>query len=295
MHKQLDARTIMAIAIAILLWSSAFAGIRAVLNDFSPGSIALLRFIIASIVMLLIVFLKKMSLPASKDVPFFIMLGFIGITVYHVAQNYGQITVTAGSASLIVASVPIFTALLAKVFLKEGLSGKGWMGIFISFFGIAIISLGEGEGYALDIGALLLTLSAICVSFFFVFQKYLHNKYSPLQITAYSIWAGTILLLVFLPELLGEIAGATKGNIFTLIYMGIFPGAVAYLVWNYALSRAPASILTSALNISPIPTIIIAWIWLEEIPTMLAIIGGVVAIIGVLVVNRYGMKSLKER
>jgi len=284
----------MAIVIAIILWASAFAGIRAVLDDFSPGPIALFRFIVASLVMLLIALSKKMALPDRKDLPFFLVLGFIGITIYHLAQNYGQITVTAGSASLIIASVPVFTALLAKVFLKERLSGKGWFGIFVSITGIAIISWGEGEEYTIDAGALLIILAAISVSLFFVFQKYLHDRYSPLQITTYSIWVGTLFLLVFLPGPIGEMSDTSVGNITTMVYLGIFPGALAYLAWNYALSKAPASILTSVINISPVPAIIIAWIWLGEIPTALAIIGGVVAIAGVLIVNRYGMARRKN-
>lgn len=294
MHKELGIRTIMAIAIAIIFWSSAFAGIRATLDDFSPGSLALFRFGVASLVLLLIALLRRMPLPDRKDVPFFLALGFIGITVYHVAQNYGQITVTAGSASLIIASVPIFTALLAKIFLKERLSGRGWLGIFISLAGIALISWGESEEYSVDVGALLMILAAISVSIFFVFQKYLHDRYSPLQITTYSIWAGTLFLLVFLPGLPGEITDAAAGNIIAMVYLGVFPGALAYLAWNYALSKAPASVLTSVLNISPVPAIIIAWIWLDEIPTALAIIGGAVAIAGVLVVNRYGMAGTKS-
>jgi drug/metabolite transporter (DMT)-like permease len=222
------------------------------------------------------------------------VLGFFGITVHHVALNYVEITVTAGSASLLIASVPIFTALLAKVFLKERLSNRGWLGIFISFAGIALISLGEGENFAIDIGALTIILAAVSVSFFFVFQKYLHGRYRPLQITTYSIWAGTLLLMVFLPGLLREITSASVGNVFTVIYLGIFPAALAFLVWNYALSKVPASMLVSMLYISPVSAIIIGWIWLAEIPTMLAIIGGITAITGVLVVNRYGVTKTKS-
>lgn len=294
MRKKLDTRTVMAIAIAILFWASSFASVGAALDEFSPGSIAVFRFGVASLVLLLIALLRKISLPDRKDVPFFLVLGFFGITVYHLAQNYGQTTVTAGSASLIIASVPIFTALLAKAFLKERLSGRGWLGIFISLAGIAIISWGEGDEYAIDAGALLMILAAVSVSLFFVFQKYLHDRYSPLQITTYSIWSGTLYLLVFLPGLLAEINDATVGNIINMVYLGVFPGALAYLAWNYALSKTPASILTSVLNISPVPAIIIAWIWLNEIPTALAIIGGTVAIAGVLVVNRYGMTGTKS-
>ncbi|MBG7617376.1 MAG: EamA family transporter [Chloroflexi bacterium] len=294
MHKELGIRTIMALGIAIIFWASAFSGIRAALEDFSPGPMALFRFGVASLVLLAIVLLRGMPLLAKKDVPFFLVLGFLGISVYHVALNYGEITVTAGSASLLIGSAPIFTVILAKIFLKEKLSLRGWVGIIVSFGGIALISLGEGEGYAIDAGALLILLAAICVSIFFVFQKFLHNRYSPFQITTYSIWAGTMFLLVFLPGLIDEMANASSANILTVVYLGVFPAALAYMVWNYALSKVPASILASVLNITPVLAIFIGWVWLDEVPTMLAIVGGVAAITGVVIVNRYGMRRAKE-
>ena len=294
MHKELGIRTIMALGIAIIFWASAFSGIRAALEDFSPGPMALFRFGVASLVLLAIVLLRGMPLLAKKDVPFFLVLGFLGISVYHVALNYGEITVTAGSASLLIGSAPIFTVILAKIFLKEKLSLRGWVGIIVSFGGIALISLGEGEGYAIDAGALLILLAAICVSIFFVFQKFLHNRYSPFQITTYSIWAGTMFLLIFLPGLIDEMANASSANILTVVYLGVFPAALAYMVWNYALSKVPASILASVLNITPVLAIFIGWVWLDEVPTMLAIVGGVAAITGVVIVNRYGMRRAKE-
>ena len=222
MHKELGTRTIMALGIAIIFWASAFAGIRAALEDFSPGPMALFRFGVASLVLLAIVLLRGMPLLAKKDVPFILVLGFLGISVYHVALNYGEITITAGSASLLIGSAPIFTVLLAKIFLKEKLSLRGWVGIIVSFGGIALISLGEGEGYTIDAGALLILLAAICVSIFFVFQKFLHNRYSPFQITTYSIWAGTMFLLIFLPGLIDEMANASSANILTVVYLGVF-------------------------------------------------------------------------
>jgi drug/metabolite transporter (DMT)-like permease len=101
-------------------------------------------------------------------------------------------------------------------------------------------------------------------------------------------------LLGYSETLLVELIEATTENICTIIYMGIFPGALAYLMWNYALSKVPASILTSILNISPVPTIIIAWIWLDELPTALAIMGGVIAIVGIVIVNRYGYGGVRD-
>lgn len=277
-----------AIIVALLLWASAFAGIRAGLVDYGPGEVALLRFGTASLVLVLLATFTRMRLPDRRDLPVIALAGFLGITVYHVALNYGERTVESGAAALIISASPIFTAMLSSRFLGERVTRWGWIGIVISFAGVAMIAFGEGAGGQLNPDALLILIAAVATSLFFVVSKPPLRRYSGLEFTSYAIWAGTIPLLIFAPTLAEQFSQAQPSSTLAVIYMGIFPGAIAYVLWSHALSRMPASSLTAFLYAQPVNAAFIAWIWLGEIPAMLTVIGGTIAICGVILVNTKG-------
>ncbi|MDY0087460.1 MAG: DMT family transporter [Coriobacteriia bacterium] len=283
-----DPTTLLAITIALLLWASAFAGIRAGLQSFGPGQVALLRFTTASGAFAVWALLTRMRLPDARDLPRIALAGFLGITVYHVALNFGEVTVSAGAASLIISASPIITALLSVIFLGERLSAWGWGGIVISFAGVALISLGEGGGLTFAPGAALVAVAAISTSAYFIVSKPLLRRYSALEFTSYAIWAGTVPMLVFAPGLIEQMPSAAPSSIWAVIYMGVFPGAVAYALWSHALARMPASSLSTFLYFQPVNAIVIAWLWLGEVPAPLALVGGVISLAGVVAVNARG-------
>ncbi len=284
----LEQRTLIALGVTVVLWASAFAGIRAALPEYPPGELALLRFLVASGALVVYAVATRMPPPRAADVPAIVGLGLLGVTGYHLLLNFGEVTVTAGAASLLISSVPIFTALLAMIFLRERLSVWGWLGILVSFSGVAVVALGEGEGMTFDPRAVLVLFAALCGANYFVLQKPLLRKYGALRLTTYGIWAGTIPFLVFLPGTIHSVSGASIGATIAVVYLGIFPAAIAYLTWNYALSRAPASLIASFLYLPPVLAILIAWVWVGELPTVLTVVGGFVAVVGVAIVNTRG-------
>lgn len=282
-----DSRTLAALLVTITFWASAFAGIRAGLEAYSPGPLALLRFLVASSVLLPYAIIGGVRPPDRKDLRFIFVSGFLGVALCHVSLNYGEVTVTAGSASFLIGTVPIFATLLAALILKEPLGIRKTIGIIVSFSGAMLITLGEGQRLKLsfDFGTALILTSAIALSIFFVLQKPYLLKYTAVEFMCYTMWSGTLFLLVFLPNLIAEYRAAPLSSTLAVVYLGIFPSVVSYGAWTYALSRAPVSHVTSFMYITPVLACLIAWAWLGEIPSVLSFVGGGVALGGVVMVN----------
>ena len=287
MGRELDARLLAAVVAAVVFGASAYAAIGAALASYSPGPLALLRMLVASAVLAAYAAVSGMRLPEARDLPAAVLAGLFAFAVYNVALNHGQLTASAGAASLIVASIPIFTALLAAAFLQERLDALGWSGVAVGFLGLAVITVGEGGGFRVNAGALLVLLAAVSASVYFAFQKPYLRKYGSLAFTAYAIWAGALLLLPFFPSLIGEVRSAPPRATLAVVYLGVFSTVVAYVTAGYVFSRLPASRAVTLEYLFPPVAIVIAYLWLGEIPTTLSMVGGAVALAGVVLVNRH--------
>jgi drug/metabolite transporter (DMT)-like permease len=275
-------------------WSSGFAAIRASLfGGYSAGSLMLFRFLIASLVFLLYALYARnhFRLPRKKDMLRIFILGVVGITFYHYGVTFGQQTVNAGTASMIVGAGPIATTLIAVVILKEKMELFGWIGMFVGLIGVILITIGStGAVFAVSKGLLLVFFAMVSTSVFFVYQKPLFQHYHPIELTAYFTWAGTIPMLYFLPGLFGTIQHATLEANLAAIYVGVIPAAVCYATWATALSLGNVTTVSSMLYLEAPFAILIAWIWLQELPSILSMVGGFIAISSVAIVNIIGRK-----
>lgn len=288
MRAKLAPSVLAALAATVLLWASAYAGIRVGLAEYGPGQVALFRLLAASVVLALYALVIRMRLPEARDLPAVLLLGFLAFTVYHAALNFGERTVGAGAAGVLIATAPVITALLAAGFLGEKIKPLGQFGMGLSFGGAALISVDEGRGISLDPGAFLILLSAVCVSVYFVFQKPYLGKYGALAFTTYTIWAGTLFALIYLPGLVAQAGAASAGVTLTMVYLGVFPTAIAYVTYAYAFSRMDASLAASFLYLVPVLAYLIAWGWIGETPSLMSVVGGVIVLAGVFLVNRRG-------
>jgi drug/metabolite transporter (DMT)-like permease len=287
-------RTLAAVLFTVITWASAFPAIRAVLvtyhRAYSPGPLALLRFLIASAVLAILAPFARVGLPRLRDVPGLALLGACGVAIYHLLLNYGALTVPAGPTALLVNTAPIFTALLAMLFLGERLAPWGWVGIVVSFTGAAVIAGTKKGGLAVEPGALMILLAAVIVAVYFVGQKPYLRRYGAMAVTTYALWSGTLLLGGFTPTLWRELHAAPLHATMAVVYLGVFPAALAYATWSYALANMPASVAGSFMYISPPTAFLIAWVWLGERPGIGAVVGGTLAIAGVVIVNTWGKR-----
>lgn len=296
----MNKKVFMLAMITILGWASGFAGISASLQGgFSPGSLILMRLLVASLLFLIYALSPRthIKIPQKEDILQIFLLGIIGIAFYHSGVTYGQQFITAGTASMIVGSAPIFTTLIAVLILKERMKWYGWVGLFIGFIGVSLITIGAGGiSFNLSKGLLPVFLATISMSFFFVYQKKLFRKYHPIELTAYFTWAATIPMLVFSPSLLSDLQVTTTEANLAAIYVGAVPAALCYATWALATSMGNISTISSLLYLEAPFAIIIAWIWLNELPSVLSMIGGFIAISSVAIVNWIGhrKRSLKE-
>ena len=281
-------RAALAGAVAIVVWASAYPAIRVGLRAYPPGELAALRYLVASAVFTVFFAFRRQVLPRGRDLVLVILAGAIGISAYNLLLNTGELTASAGAASIIINCMPVFAALLSVLFLGERLAPVGWFGIAISFGGIAVIALGTSQGMRFGWGGLFILLAALCGALLWLIQKPLLARYSSTAITACIMWSGALLLSPYMPAALRIAAHGPRDATFAAIYLGLFPAAVGYLMWALVLSRLTLSQTASMLYLIPVVAVAISYFWIGEVPTPSSIWGGGLAIAGVVLLMQYG-------
>lgn len=296
MQHKISLKTALAIITTATLWASAFVFIRLGLQGYHPGSLALFRYLIASVGMLpLYIFSPRRSAIAVKDIIPILITGLLGIGVYNLALNYGEVSVTSGISCFIVSLIPVGVMVLAVIFLKEKVSLQGWIGMAICIVGIILIAVAHTSGEeTVDKGVMFLLIAALCGAGYSVLSRSLAVKYRPIELTSFIMWGGTLVMLYYFPQLKSDLATAPLSATLGAIYLGIFPSIVGYAAWTYVLRQIPASKASSYLFAMPLIATLLGWLLLGEIPEFLALMGGLVALTGAIVANR-GKKRLNAK
>ena len=273
-----------ALMTTIVLWASAFAGIRVAVRAFSPEHLSILRLAVASAVLGAIAAGRGgVRVPARADVPRLALVAFAGMTAYQLLLNAGEVSVPAGTASLLVNVSPLIAAGLAVTLLGERLPARARAGIAIGFGGAVLVGLSRDGGVGFDARALLVLGAAVAQATFFVAQKGLldRSRLDALDVTAWAMWLGTAMLLPFAPGLPHAVASAPAGALAAVLYLGVGASALGFVSWAYASARVPVSFAASTLYAVPVVAALAAWLWLGETPAPLAVAGGAVASAGV--------------
>ena len=288
-------RIALALFCTVFFWASAFVGIRIGLSSYSPGSLALFRFLVASLCMLLIsYFMPHRKKVCWSDRLQLILLGFAAIGVYNICLNYGEMSVSAGVASFVIGLIPIFTLLLSILYLHERPGVVVYLGVIISLIGLALMAIAESTDVSINRGLLFILVAAWMGAIYTVLQKRFLTQYDPVTVTAWVIWGGTLLLMFFAPVLWQEIRVAKGISTISAVYMGIFPGALAYVAWSYVLSYFPASRAAMFLYILPVVSTLMGFILLDEQPAILSLTGGLLALAGAVCATCSGRLPAKK-
>ncbi|QAU24473.1 DMT family transporter [Dyella sp. M7H15-1] len=283
--EHLDGRALIYIGIALITWSSAYAAIAYALASFTPGEVALARLAIGSLCFALLVWVKRVPLPQRSDWLQLTVLGVLGLTVYHLCLNYAETRIASGTASIIISLVPAATATLSAWWIGEHLSPRRMLGLGVALLGVVLVVLASGKQVTFQPMVGLVLISVIASAIFFVGQKSLFARNNVIGVTAFGFFAGTLGTVPFGLGLPHALMLAPWSHSAALLWLGIAPSFVGYLTWNAALRRAPASQVSSFIYFSPPIAVFIGWVWLNEQPGWLTLVGGVITVGGVVLAN----------
>ncbi|KAB8122466.1 DMT family transporter [Komagataeibacter medellinensis] len=278
----------LAVAVAILSWASAYPVVRIALRDMPPVPLAAVRYALAALVALAWLVARRTPPPALRDVPLLVACAGIGISLYNILFNMGEVTVPAGAASLLIASAPLMTALIAMPVLGERLTGWGWLGSLFSFAGVGLIVGGQAGGMAFGAGAMLVLGAALCSAIYIILLRQLLRRYDGLTCMAYILIIGAVLLLPWLRQACAVLRHAPWSCVGAVAELGVFPAAIGYGAWTFVIKEMGAARGSALLYTLPPVTMVLAFMLTGEVPGLRTLAGGLIVMAGVLVINTWG-------
>ncbi|TMQ94573.1 DMT family transporter [Actinomadura soli] len=282
-----DRLAVAAATVTVVLWASAFVAIRSAGDDYSPGALALGRLLSGTVVLGALWLVRREGLPPKAAWPGIVTAGVLWFGAYMVALNWGEQLVDAGTAALVVNIGPILIALLGGWLLKEGLPPRLLAGMAVSFGGAAVVGLSmSGEGRSSVGGVLLCLVAAVTYAAGVVSQKPALRHASALQFTTFACAIGTLACLPFSGRLVSEAADAPAGATLNMVYLGVFPTAIAFTTWGYALARTSAGKMGATTYAAPALVVFMSWLFLGEVPGLITLAGGLLCLTGVAVARR---------
>ncbi|MEN8672099.1 DMT family transporter [Nocardioides sp.] len=281
-----------AVATTLLLWASAFVAIRHLGEDFSAGPLSLGRLLVGAVALAAFALPRGLPRPSARQWRSIVLIGVLWYGVYMVALNEGEQRVDAGTAAMLIQVSPVLIAVLAAVFLSERFTLQLVVGLALAFSGVALIALSsspDGDRDLLGVGLCVLAAAAYAVSL--IVQKPLVATMSALHVTWLACTVGAVACLPFAGSLVSELRDAPASSAWWLVYLGIFPTAIAFTTYGYALQHMTASSLGVTTYLVPPITVVMSLVLLDEVPPALAYPGGVLALVGVWVARRTSRKS----
>jgi drug/metabolite transporter (DMT)-like permease len=283
----LPALPLLAALVTVCLWASAFIGIRAAGKEVGPGGLSLARLVVGALALGALVALRGERLPARRDLGGIVACGVLWFGIYNVALNAAERRVDAGTAAMLVNVGPVLIALLAGVLLREGFPRTLLAGCAVALCGTTLIGLATSQ-HSVDAGwgTVLCLVAAVTYAGGVVAQKPVLGRASALSVTWLACCVGALVCLPFAPAAVRDLGDASTGTLIWIAYLGLFPTAVAFTTWAYALSSTSAGRMGSTTYLVPPLAILMGWIAFGESPVALAFAGGALCIAGAVLARR---------
>jgi len=276
-----DGRTLLAVGTTVLAWASAFVAIRGVGDELSPGALALGRLLVGTAVLGVLLAGRGWVRPTRQEWALLAVCGVGWFGVYNVALNAAERHLDAGTTAMLVNIGPILIAVFAGLLLGEGFPRRLLAGIAVAFAGVLLIGAATRGSGADLLGVVLCVVAAVTYAGGVVAQKPLLRRLPGLQVTFTGAAIGAVCCLPWVGVLVGDLGRASVGSIAGMVYLGVVPTALAFSTWAYALGRMDAGRLGVTTYLVPPLVIVMGWVLLDEVPPVLAVVGGVVCLVGV--------------
>lgn len=277
---------VVAVAFTVVAWASAFIAIRSAGRAFAPGPLTLIRLGVAALILGGVCAARRERLPVRTELGGMLVCGIAWFGVYNLALAAGERRVDAGTAAMLVYIAPVIIALLAGRLLGEGFPPRLLAGCTVSLLGVGLIAAATSDGPRLGTGVLLCVAAAVLYAVGVIAQKPVLATRSSLSVTFAGCVIGLAVCLPFIPQLVRELGSASGGAIAWAVYLGTVPTALAFTTWAYALSRVSAGRMASSSYLVPAIAVMMGWAVLGEAPAGLALVGGLVVLVGVAMAQR---------
>lgn len=278
-------RALMSGLVVVLVWASAFPAIQVAAPAMGAIGLSFARLLVATVALVMLAAIARARLPRMRDLGWVVSCGFFGMTAYQLLLNWGELYVPAGTASIIVAAAPLVSVAVARVWFRERVTATTIIGSGIALAGVVFVCVAR-TGISLSASVFIVVGAMVVQGIYHPLQRPLLKRYTGLEVACYAMVSGTVMTLPLVPFDLHGLLGAGAGAWLAAIYLGVAPSAIGFVLWAYAVARMPVAASTSLLYLVPPVAVLIAWIWLGELPVLAEMLGGVVVLAGVVIVSQ---------
>ena len=278
---------------AVILWGVSFVATKAALREVSPVTLIFTRFALGVAVLFLILKLRRESLIPPRDAwPMLAVMGFVGIFVHQMIQVHGLTLTTAVRTGWLIGLTPIWSAVLATVFLGESFGPRKILGLLLGTVGaLLVITRGELSSDVLALpatrGDLLILASTVNWAIYTIMGQKTLKRVGSTRAIAAAMFVGWAMLIPFFVSTAGwqEYRDLSSTSVIAIVFLGIGCSGLGYLFWYAALERIETSQVAAFLYLEPLVTLLAAVALLGESVAVSTILGGVLVLLGVLTVQ----------